>query len=503
MNWLKQHQRQVCLFLILVICYGYFFPRWASWSQNSRLDQVLAIVDEGTLNIDNYYENTGDYAYFDGHYYSDKAPGVAFLGVPVYAVFKGIMALPPMERLIEKVAHSSAFESTLREGGTGLLPQKVYFFMALYFVTFFTISVPAALLGVLLYDILKHWNLSERNRLLVTLVYGLATPAFAYGGMLFSHQLVAFLLFAAFYLVFQRQGQTITAGRMFLIGILLGWAIITEYPVALIAGGVALYALGCSLSTWSQRSVWTVVWGALGALVPGTLLMAYDWAIFGSILPKGYLYSVNYHHLHDVGVVSITYPHAEALWGITFGSFRGLFFLSPILLLSIAGLVLWWRRRVYRPEWFVSTWAIVSLVLFNGSSIMWEGGFAVGPRYLVPMLPFMALGLGIAWEALATHRIGRLVVGVLTSWSAVAVWVETISGQSFPDWTPNPLFNYSLPKFAAGDIARNLGMGVGLRGHLSLVPLFIALAGLGLLYYYRPLGRPGRLGRLVSKEAAQ
>ena len=312
MNWLKRHERVVYLFLILLTCYGYFFPRWASWSQNSRLDLVLSIVDQGTLNIDSYYENTGDYAYFDGHYYSDKAPGLSFLGVPIYFVFKSVAVGGPMSWVMDKVAASGAFEDTLREDGTGLLPEKVYFALALYFVTFFTISVPAALLGVLLYNALGSWLASERTRFIVTLVYGLATPAFAYGGMLFSHQLVAFLLFAAFYLVFKHQGQRIPGIQMFLVGMLLGWAIITEYPAVLIAGGIALYAL------WSQRSIGTVLWGTLGALVPGGLLMAYDWAIFGSILPRGYLYSVNSHHLHDVGLVSITYPPADALWGITF-----------------------------------------------------------------------------------------------------------------------------------------------------------------------------------------
>ena len=483
MNWLKRHERVVYLFLILLTCYGYFFPRWASWSQNSRLDLVLSIVDQGTLNIDSYYENTGDYAYFDGHYYSDKAPGLSFLGVPIYFVFKSVAVGGPMSWVMDKVAASGAFEDTLREDGTGLLPEKVYFALALYFVTFFTISVPAALLGVLLYNALGSWLASERTRFIVTLVYGLATPAFAYGGMLFSHQLVAFLLFAAFYLVFKHQGQRIPGIQMFLVGMLLGWAIITEYPAVLIAGGIALYAL------WSQRSIGTVLWGTLGALVPGGLLMAYDWAIFGSILPRGYLYSVNYHHLHDVGLVSITYPHADALWGITFGSFRGLFFLSPVLLLTGVGLVLWWRRRVYVAEWVVSLWAIVSFLLFNGASIMWEGGFAVGPRYLLPMLPFMIISLGVAWETLANQLVGRILISVLMVWSAVAVWLETIGGQSFPDWTPNPLFNYSLPKFLAGDIARNLGMGVGLRGHWSLLPLFLALVGLGCLYHYGLFGR--------------
>ena len=120
---------------------------------------------------------------------------------------------------------------------------------------------------------------------------------------------------------------------------------------------------------------------------------------------------------------------------------------------------------------------------------MWEGGFAVGPRYLLPMLPFMVIGLGVVWQELATRWTGRLLVGILTLWSVAAVWLETISGQSFPDWTPNPLLNYSLPRFIAGDIARNLGMGIGLRGHLSLVPLLIALVLLGLLVYTEPLGR--------------
>ena len=457
-NWLTRHRRELCLVLILLICYGYFFPRWASWSQNSRLDLVLAIVDQATLSIDSYYQNTGDYAYFNGHYYSDKAPGLSFLAVPVYFVFKIASATPPAQWLMDRVAQSGAFADTLREGGTGLLPHKVYFASALYFVTFFTVSVPSALLGVLLYRMLGSWISSERTRFLVSLVYGLATPAFAYGGMLFTHQLVAFLLFAAFYLVFRWHGKVMGAGRAILVGLLLGWAIITEYPAALIAAAIALYAL------WSQRSVRMALWSTAGALVPGGLLMAYDWAIFGSILPKGYLYSVNYQHLHGVGLVSITYPQPDALWGITFGTFRGLFFLSPILLLSLAGMVFWLRRRVCVAEWTVGAWAILSFLLFNGSSIMWEGGFAVGPRYLLPMLPFMVMGLGVAWERLTAHWGGRLVVGALTAWSFFAVWVETISGQSFPDWTANPLFNYSLPKFVAGDIARNVGMGTGRGG---------------------------------------
>src|ERR1700716_3439374 len=85
---IKRHLPELIIFTTLLVCYAYFFPRWADWNQNSRLDQVLALVDRGVWYIDDYYQNTGDYAQFEGHLYSDKAPGTAFVGVPAYALFK-------------------------------------------------------------------------------------------------------------------------------------------------------------------------------------------------------------------------------------------------------------------------------------------------------------------------------------------------------------------------------------------------------------------------------
>jgi hypothetical protein len=81
----RERTVEILLFFILIVNYSYFLPKWADWSQNSRMDLILAIVDQGSLAIDDYYKNTGDYAYFEGHYYLDKAPGPTFLAVPVYA----------------------------------------------------------------------------------------------------------------------------------------------------------------------------------------------------------------------------------------------------------------------------------------------------------------------------------------------------------------------------------------------------------------------------------
>ena len=59
-----------------------YFYEGGGWNQNSRFDLLRAIVEGHTLQIDAYHENTQDKAHYNGHYYSDKAPGLVFLAVP-------------------------------------------------------------------------------------------------------------------------------------------------------------------------------------------------------------------------------------------------------------------------------------------------------------------------------------------------------------------------------------------------------------------------------------
>ncbi len=78
------------LFVLVFGVYAYFY-QGGGWNQNSRFDLTRAIVEQGTACIDAYEFNTGDKARVEGRYYCDKAPGVSFLAVPVYA-FNGIGA---------------------------------------------------------------------------------------------------------------------------------------------------------------------------------------------------------------------------------------------------------------------------------------------------------------------------------------------------------------------------------------------------------------------------
>lgn len=44
-GWLSREKAiEIALFLVLLVCYTYTFPRWADWNQNSRLDVVFAVL---------------------------------------------------------------------------------------------------------------------------------------------------------------------------------------------------------------------------------------------------------------------------------------------------------------------------------------------------------------------------------------------------------------------------------------------------------------------------
>src|ERR1700688_1693975 len=75
--------RKTAMLLGLVIFFSFiYFYEGGGWNQNSRFDLLRAVVERHTLQIDAYHENTQDKAHFQGHYYSDKAPGLVFLAVP-------------------------------------------------------------------------------------------------------------------------------------------------------------------------------------------------------------------------------------------------------------------------------------------------------------------------------------------------------------------------------------------------------------------------------------
>jgi hypothetical protein len=167
---------------MLMACYTYVLPRWADWSQNSRLDLVRALSEQRSVIIDDYVANTGDYALYQGHAYSDKAPGPALLALPAALALQPVLAQPRVQRQLERLALSGRFSGTLNTAGTGVNAEKARAFVLLVVLIVSTIALPTALGALALYSMLRRMAVAHAPTMLVTLAYGLATMIAPYGG---------------------------------------------------------------------------------------------------------------------------------------------------------------------------------------------------------------------------------------------------------------------------------------------------------------------------------
>jgi hypothetical protein len=459
---------------------------------DARLDLMLAIGNHGHTWTDQYYWNAvRDSIPHGRHFYASKAPGQSLAGLPLFMAYKGVMTLAGHGKDVEQMGLRSTWKRL-----------SVQFYLLQFLEAVWMVEVPSALFLLFFFWFLGYFSTSLRNRLLLTFALGLATSYFPYSQDLYPHAPTADMIFAGFALVYMAgrksrglmprsphlEGRPALAAV--LAGMCLGCAGFFDPTAAIPAGFVVLYAL-----VWLPRSVWPFL--AAGGLpfLAGTL--AYDKLSFDDAGVSAYNTTVNgtVQHMGKVipkrgiaGAAAGRTIYPEALWGLTFSPFRGLFFVSPFLLLAFPGILLWKRRGGW--EWLVCLLGPVALYLFICTIAFWPGGNSVGPRYLVEIIPLLALPVIFALDHIRSRWLG---VGVATLFllSFANVWLQTLAGMWMP-WASdmNPLFNTSLPEFARGDLALNIGSVftapfVGIHSLWSLLPLPI-LVGLWTLYCLRP-----------------
>jgi hypothetical protein len=464
------------LALALLFTYGYFVGPPA-WNQNSRLALTRALVEQRTTIIDAYHETTGDKASREGHYYSDKAPGASLLATVPYALFYAarrmtggelpdvyVQPLDPID-----AAMGRAPEPAERKPGDRLFYNQAHK-MALYACALGTTAL-LALAGAAALFLLALRQLAgdRRGALLVTLAYALATPALPYSTVLYGHQLCADLLLIAFAIVVLAPPQATGRAWPLLCGLALGLAVLCEYTAAVPA--VMITILAVRGRTWRFAGLVCV-----GALPCAAILAIYHQVAFGSPFQTGY----DFVHLDRFAEgmrahYGLGPPDVGVLLEILFGSYRGLFYLAPVLLLAVWGLAAQLRHGsagaggLGRGPIVLAALVVLYYVLLNSGYYMWDGGAALGPRHCVPMLPFLALGLAPALRAVPRAWI------VLAGVSLLQMVIATAAAPEAPQHG-NPLWSFALPRLLEGQVANydgttNLGLLLGLPGVFSLAPL--------------------------------
>jgi hypothetical protein len=141
--------------------------------------------------------------------------------------------------------------------------------------------------------------------------------------------------------------------------------------------------------------------GVLAGLVP---LALYNLWAFGSVTHMSYSDAVKVQGLsghavlglNDGGFFGIGMPTPHRLAQLLFAP-RGLLVLSPVLALGAVGTVLLYRRG-RRAEALTIAAVALSYLVYNAGYYLPFGGGSPGPRFLIPMLPFLAVPLGLAFR---------------------------------------------------------------------------------------------------------
>ncbi len=288
---------------------------------------------------------------------------------------------------------------------------------------------------------------------------------FSYATMMFEHNIVAVMLLAAFYLLFQakrasdRSSSRRTSplvedaaardripARIVLAGFCAGFAAITNYMMAVVVVLLAFYlVLGVR-----RRHAWLGF--GLGVLLPFLLVCAYNFTCFGTPFTTNYRYQNPMFASSGMFLGVFVAPDPTALLAILFSPFRGLFFTSPVLLVALPGFVRLFRDGKHRAEGWLIGSVVAFLLLFNICFYDWEGGFGVGPRYLTPALPFLVLPLVFGFQRYrkTTSALALISVAATLVCTAVDPQCPVAAVQNRPQWMFNPLVEYELPLLLTG-----------------------------------------------------
>lgn len=460
------------------------------WGQIASYAQVRALTD-GRAEIDRWHWETKDKAWVDGHFYSVKAPGLALATLPAYLALDGAGAQGAADDAAANVArvehprwrpfneppyseHGYSAERADRIGSSIETGTPMVWALAL----------AGALVPALLMLLLVR-SLGDRIEpgfgTLAALTLGLATMVMVFASEYFPHVAAATLGFAAFAVLYRERRGPARPALVGVAGLLAGLGVTFEYPLGLIGAILFVYALRGPRggahpgdlparpgAGWRRAGAY-----ALGAVLGALPLLAFNQWAFGAPLQFAYgdavaVQGLDGHAvlgLNDGGFFGISVPRPGAAVDLLLSG-RGLLTLTPVLAMALAG-TLAMRRGSHRPESTVILAVAVAYLLYNAGYWLPFGGGTPGPRFLIPTLPFLALGLAVAWRRWTAATLGLAIPSALFMLAA-ALTHPLIGEEATATWAD---------RLYRGELEHTLLTAFGVRdAWLAVAPVLAAVA---------------------------
>ncbi|GAB4566810.1 MAG: hypothetical protein Kow0047_18510 [Anaerolineae bacterium] len=308
----------------------------------------------------------------EGDVYSKKGPAPAFLAVPIYLI---AWAIPGLN-----------------------LVQAVFLYNA----------AVTAVTALWLWRWAWALGYSRQVGLTVALTFGVATLAWPYATYFFGEPTSALAFTVGGYAV-TRYRATRKRRYARLLGVAMGLMVVTVTAHAVLIPLFVVAALWEGGKRFHRPRRAVIAGMTAPVLLALAFLGAYNFVRFGNPLNTGY---------HFEAGEGWTTPLWQGLWGLLLSPYRGLFWYTPLTFAAIPAFASFLKR--HRAEAIVVGGSALALTIMYSLWWMWWGGFAWGPRFLVPLCPYIAMSIAPWWHA---YWDGRLARGA--RWFLVAIVVAS------------------------------------------------------------------------------
>ncbi len=383
----------------------------------SRALLAISVVENGTYNIDRFKDWTQDKAFVNNHYYSDKAPLSSWLVIPVYFTFSKLFGL-----------HSDKFPTD--------------------WVLLFGVLICGIIPFLFIFLILRAKAIQELGLFWGTLIAFsccLSSPLLLYAGTYFGHLLAALLLLLGWKSFFEQNNYKKA-------GLFWGLAFLSEYPTGyFIAAAFFIFALHFLRN--QHEVIKNQIKPFLIGLIPSIILaVTHNMLTTGNPFTFAYAFVDDPSFAHMKSQYGFRLPTLDALWGLTFSPYRGLFFYAPAAI--FLGIALLWKRSLKSIASNPKTIFILGFFFLICSYKMWNGGWAYGPRHLIPLFVLLAYEGVVKVKTLPAAFKGTLCLFSFFGFLLVFL-AKSTTLYMIPEVHTNPLTQLLLPNFESGQLNKN------------------------------------------------
>ncbi|MDX6768740.1 MAG: hypothetical protein SF051_04355 [Elusimicrobiota bacterium] len=358
---------------------------------DALLATAVSVVDRGTVELTP--DSAIDLAVVGGRFVCGLEPGGWLAAVPYYALLRGVIAAVPR-----------AWDRTYKPDRAAVPPQvtrrEVYHLQVA--LVWLLLAPLFALTAAMVAAYALRRGAPPAAALGVAAACAGGTLLAAYAPVYSRQALACLLAWGVVLARLLREERPPEPGEAFASGLVLGAAVMVNYQLVLLSALAGLWYLAAC------RGAGTRLAFASGAALAAAALGVLHWRLYGGPFTTGYELRwwltrplvIPYH-----GAVYRTDDPAHAVFAFrapslsrlavqAAGRFRGVFLFCPVLLAGFAGWAAAPRRD--RATALLALGAFAAYMLFQASlnPAYWPGvPFFFGPRYLMPALPLVALGL--------------------------------------------------------------------------------------------------------------